>query len=368
MDARQTEKFAFALNSPLPNSFTPSCARRIRPAFTIASTSIAALTSSLPASIAVCTLSRLISLSLSAKGVLRKPRFGRRRCSGIWPPSKPLMRTPVRAVWPLPPRPPVLPIPEPMPRPMRVRFLREPALSAIWLSFISRPRSLNAVSARACRARERLLLLAHHADEMLHLADHAVRRRVIRQFAHAPDLVQTEADQRLALIEVLAQRARDLLDLDGLCFGHELLRGRFRLAAFATTRLQRGHLDVAARRDRTRRVLVLERIEGRAHHVVWIGRAERLRHDVLHAEGLEHGAHRAAGDDAGSRRGRAQEHLAGTVTACDVVVQRAAFAQRRAGQAALGGFGRLAGRLRRLARLAKNEGSAAHLVVDLHKR
>src|SRR3954451_20781385 len=46
------------------------------------------------------------------------------------------MRTPERAVWPLPPRPPVLPLPEPMPRPMRMRSLRDPGRSAIWLSFI----------------------------------------------------------------------------------------------------------------------------------------------------------------------------------------------------------------------------------------
>ena len=70
--------------------------------------------------------------------ILLKPRFGRRRCNGIWPPSKPLMRTPERAVWPLPPRPEVLPLPEPMPRPTRMRFLREPALSAISLSFIAK--------------------------------------------------------------------------------------------------------------------------------------------------------------------------------------------------------------------------------------
>src|SRR5882762_4812111 len=81
--------------------------------------------------------SRLISANSSRK-MLLKPRFGRRRCSGIWPPSKPLMRTPERAVWPLPPRPAVLPLPEPMPRPTRMRFLREPALSAISLSFIVR--------------------------------------------------------------------------------------------------------------------------------------------------------------------------------------------------------------------------------------
>ena len=53
-----------------------------------------------------------------------KPRFGRRRCSGIWPPSKPtLWKPPERDFWPLWPRPAVLPRPEPMPRPTRRRAL-----------------------------------------------------------------------------------------------------------------------------------------------------------------------------------------------------------------------------------------------------
>ena len=53
-----------------------------------------------------------------------KPRLGRRRCSGIWPPSKPtLWKPPERDFWPLWPRPAVLPRPEPMPRPTRRRRL-----------------------------------------------------------------------------------------------------------------------------------------------------------------------------------------------------------------------------------------------------
>src|SRR3954463_13926745 len=93
--------------------------------------------------------------------MLLKPRFGRRRCSGIWPPSKPLMRTPERAVWPLPPRPAVLPLPEPMPRPTRMRFLREPALSAISLSFIVAflyPRRMILTESR-CRLRDHAPIL-----------------------------------------------------------------------------------------------------------------------------------------------------------------------------------------------------------------
>ena len=42
-------------------------------------TSTGDLTSIRPASIAVCTLPRLVSLSLTANEVLRKPRFGKRR-------------------------------------------------------------------------------------------------------------------------------------------------------------------------------------------------------------------------------------------------------------------------------------------------
>ena len=48
----------------------------------------------------------------------------------------------------------------------------------------------------------------------------------------------------------------------------------------------------------------------------------------------------------------------------DVVMQRASLAQRHAGQRALGGVGRLADRLRHLARLAVAEADAAFLVAD----
>src|ERR1700722_18784123 len=46
------------------------------------------------------------------------------------------MRTPERAVWPLPPRPDCLPLPEPMPRPTRMRALDAPGLSLTSLSFM----------------------------------------------------------------------------------------------------------------------------------------------------------------------------------------------------------------------------------------
>src|SRR3569623_1434427 len=119
------------------------------------------------------------------------------------------MRTPDRAVWPLPPRPEVLPLPEPMPRPTRMRFLREPALSAISLSFI-------ALLLVSC-------LLVDDADEMLDLADHAANLRRVLKLGNPADLVELEADQRRALRVVAADRAAGLLDLDRLCgLGHRL--------------------------------------------------------------------------------------------------------------------------------------------------
>ena len=58
----------------------------------------------------------------SVRKMLVKPRLGSRRCSGIWPPSKPRIRLePVREPWPLWPRVEVLPMPDPMPRPTRLR-------------------------------------------------------------------------------------------------------------------------------------------------------------------------------------------------------------------------------------------------------
>ena len=109
---------------------------------------------------------------------------------------------------------------------------------------------------------------------------------------------------------------------------------------------------------------MLQRVESRAHHVVGIGRALRLGDHVVHAERFEHRAHRAAGDDAGTGRRRAQNHPAGAVAAVHVMMQGAAFAQRHADQRALGGFGRLADGFRHFARLAVAKADAALLVAD----
>src|SRR5690349_1387674 len=106
--------FTFFLSSPSPRTFTSA------PSFASpALTSESSVTSASPSS----AMRSRLRMVYSVRKILLKPRFGRRRCSGIWPPSKPrIMRDPERERWPLWPRPEVLPMPEPMPRPTRFLF------------------------------------------------------------------------------------------------------------------------------------------------------------------------------------------------------------------------------------------------------
>src|SRR6185437_12369912 len=127
---------------------------------------------------------------------------------------------------------------------------------------------------------------------------------------------------------------------------------------FAATRLQFRYFQAATGRDRAGAVDALQRIESGPHQVVGIGRALRLGDDVVDAERLEHGAHRAAGDDAGTGDGGTQDHLARAVMADDIVMQRPTLAQRHADHLALG----------LLARLAMAETDPALLVADHHER
>src|SRR5208337_4672178 len=82
-----------------------------------------------------------LTMLYSLRKMLVKPRLGMRRCSGIWPPSKPrIMREPLRERWPLCPRVDVLPMPEPMPRPTRLRFSVAFFGARMLDKFISKPR------------------------------------------------------------------------------------------------------------------------------------------------------------------------------------------------------------------------------------
>src|ERR1700704_5808293 len=127
-------------------------------------------------------------------------------------------------------------------------------------------------------------------------------------------------------------------------------------------------LLAAAGGDHARRVELLQRLERRLDHVVRVGRADRFGDDVLDAEGLEHGAHRTTGDDAGAGRSGAQGHLAGAEAALDVVMQRAAVAQRHADQVALGGLRGLADGLGKHAALPGSGADATALFADYDDR
>src|SRR5690606_22996538 len=94
------------------------------------------------------------------------------------------MATPERAFWPLTPRPPVLPLPEPIPRPTRTRSLEAPSLSLISSSFMM-------ISSAS--------LVVDAANEMLDRTDHGANRRGILQGAKKEHLVVAATDQDLAL-------------------------------------------------------------------------------------------------------------------------------------------------------------------------
>src|SRR5690606_19097842 len=142
---------SFLVSSPLPSTFTTSKAPFRSPIDTRASASTVAPSSKRARS------RTLTSPTFRAKR-FTKPPLGRRRASGICPPSNAfLWKLPGwRAFWPFWPRPAVLPRPEPMPRPTRF-FLRTAPGGGL-----SRDRMGISLSAIA--------LL--HRDEVDHLLDH----------------------------------------------------------------------------------------------------------------------------------------------------------------------------------------------------
>src|SRR4029079_1229121 len=104
---------SFLLMSPRASTLTPPLLPT-RPC----SRSSSGVTS-VPASNFFAIVSRLTT-SYSTRNGLWNPRLGTRRSSGIWPPSTPrLCLKPERDFAPLWPRPAVLPLPDPCPRPTR---------------------------------------------------------------------------------------------------------------------------------------------------------------------------------------------------------------------------------------------------------
>src|SRR5579885_3164669 len=255
------------------------------------------------------------------------------------------MAAPDRAFWPLMPRPHVLPLPEPIPRPTRMRGREAPGLSRISFSFIASPLTLL-----------RLFALIHDANEMSNLGDHAAHGGIILNGFAPSNLVEPEPGQDRSLRPWPANWAFDLLDDNPI-----RLCGHDRTLCFAG---RLGIAGLAAGREDARRVFLLERVKRRSHHIVWVGRALRFGDDVVHSESLEDGAHRAPGDDPGASRSRPQDHPPGAVSPGDIMMQGAPFAQRHPDKRALGRLGCLANGFGDLAGLAVAIADPALLIAD----
>src|SRR5581483_4309241 len=164
------------------------------------------------------------------------------------------------------------------------------------------------------------------------------------------------------LLGLLGRRLRLLFGL--ACFFVFLRHGLLpRLGAGVAAAQDLAHLAAAAGRHRARAHRARQRVEGGLDHVVGVGGADRLRHHVLHTQRLEDGPHRAAGDDAGALWRGAYDHRAGAVMAAHIVMERAPFTQGDAHHGAARLLGRLADRLRHLARLARAVADAALAVA-----
>src|SRR5205823_937305 len=119
----------------------------------------------------------------------------------------------------------------------------------------------------------------------------------------------------------------------------------------------------AVRGDGVRRAQRAQRVHGGAHHVDRVGAAHRLGEQVADPGGLDHRAHRTAGDDAGARRRGLENHVRGTEVALDDVGNGGAN-QRDSDEVLLGVLDALADRLRDLAALA--QAGPDHAVAVTH--
>src|SRR4051794_26609134 len=192
---------------------------------------------------------------------------------------------------------------------------------------------------------------------------------------HAPDLravflddgvvhpLQTQGAQRLLLVLLVADARLRLGDL-------EAAHG---LAPLPGPRPQHaGRRDVLERQATASRDLLgpderLERSHGGVHDVDRVVRAERLRQHVVDAGTLQNGAHRAAGDDAGTGAGRLQQHDAGRLLALHRV-RDGLLDPRHLEEVLLGLLDALGDRGRNLLRLAVADTDGAVAVTDDHER
>src|SRR5690606_7436712 len=107
----------------------------------------------------------------------------------------------------------------------------------------------------------------------------------------------------------------------------------------------------------------LEALQGRADQVDRVARTDGLGQHVLHANGFEHGAHRTAGDHAGTLGSRLHEHVGCAMARLDRVPQ-GTVAQVDVQHALARILHRLLDRHRNFAGLAVAEADTAFAVTD----
>src|SRR5688572_14517877 len=134
-------------------------------------------------------------------------------------------------------------------------------------------------------------------------------------------------------------------------------------AAFLSAMVDLLELLAALGRDVRRRLHGRQALEGGAHQVDRVARADGLREHVLDADGLEHGAHRATGDHAGTLGGGHHEDAGGAVAGLDRMPQ-GALVQLDADHGLAGLLHRLLDGDRHFARLAVAEADLAGAVAD----
>ena len=198
----------------------------------------------------------------------------------------------------------------------------------------------------------------------------------------AADLAEPERADRALVLLALADRAPHLGDLDRaharhLCGGigrsappsAARRGGRCDLGRVVAAR-QRQHLAdrlAALAGDVLGAPQVLEPVDRGLRHVDRVRGAEALGEHVADPGELEHGAHAATGDDAGSLARRAQEDARGTELAEDLVRDRGAVL-RHGEQVLLRVVDGLRDGERNLARLPVADADAVDLVSDDDER
>src|SRR5271156_5787791 len=141
------------------------------------------------------------TMAYSFRKILVNPRFGKRRCSGICPPSNPRMREyPETDLAPLAPRPENFPRPEPIPCPTRCCLCFCPLGGLSWLRFI-----------RASFIRPSLF---HYSQQVRNFLHHAAEGRGIRPLHHTIHFLQSQRSHNYLVLLGCTDDAADQLDLD----------------------------------------------------------------------------------------------------------------------------------------------------------